>query len=71
MLTARFSPGDLVRVNLGEFSRANLGRFDGLLGVVIDVDKEVDFDEVECFYRVSLGESLQWFWESELVPVVD
>jgi hypothetical protein len=41
------------------------------LGVVIDVDKEVDFDEVECFYRVSLGESLQWFWESELVPVVD
>lgn len=71
MLTARFSPGDLVRVSLGNFSSASVRCFDGLLGVIIDVDNEVVFDEVECFYGISLGECVQWFWESELVPVVD
>ena len=71
MLTARFRPGDLVRVNLSEFSSPSIRCFDGLLGVIIEVDNEVVFDEVECFYSIFLGEVVQWFWESELVPVVD
>jgi hypothetical protein len=60
-----------VKINLADHSIARLKCFNGLLGVIVDIDDNLISDEVECFYGVSIGESVQWFWESELASVSD